>query len=87
MKQQDASPVDTANNMVEIAFVSAVNILTKKYGCKLVSCDYDKRQLEIEGPEDAQLKVALGLDKFLSQWEVKEPAYDWKKIDDNIRVN
>lgn len=82
MERRETGPSD-----IEVAFVSAVNILVKKYNCRLVDCDYEKRRLEIEGPEEAQLKVALGLDKFLSQWEVKKTDFDWKSFDKNIRMN
>ncbi|MCK4788138.1 MAG: hypothetical protein KAV87_30625 [Desulfobacteraceae bacterium] len=82
MERQETGPSD-----IEAAFVTAVNILAKKHDCRIIECDYEKRLIEIEGPPEKQLKVALALDKFLAQWEVKEPAYDWKRIDDNIRIN
>ena len=77
---------DTAPETLEIAFVTAVNILAKKHGCKVTECDYKNRLLEIEGPAKEQLKVGLALEKFLSQWEVKENEFiGWDKIDGTMQ--
>ncbi len=61
---QDTEPED-----IEIAFVTALNVLVKKYGCKLVDCSFETRYLEVDCPDDAdRVQLAQEIDRVFSQW-------------------
>lgn len=63
---QDTGPED-----IEIVFVTVINTLARKYGCKIIDCDYEKRYIELDCPDGAdQLQLSLELEKFLKQWSV-----------------
>jgi len=67
---------DTRPEDIEVAFVTAINVVAKKHGCKLIDCDFERKYIEIEGPEEAQLKVALAIDLFMHQWEIPQYVSD-----------
>lgn len=55
--------------MNESTNTPSLDIIVKtveQYGCKLVDIDLDNHILNIEGPQAAQTKCALALDKLLS---------------------
>ncbi len=62
---QDTKPED-----IEIAFVSTLNVLVKKYGCNLIDCNFETRYIEIECSNDAdRVRLAQEIDKIFEQWK------------------
>ena len=62
---------DTFPEDVETTFVTILNVLAKKYGCKVIDCDYEKKYIELDCPDESkQLRLSLELDKLLHLWDV-----------------
>jgi len=61
---QDTEPED-----IECCYKSNLNVLVKKYGCKLVDCNFETRYLEIDCPDSAdRVRLAQEIDRVFSQW-------------------
>jgi len=61
---QDTGPED-----IEIAFVTALNVLVRKHGCNLVDCNFETKYIEIDCPDDAdRVQLAQEIDRIFAQW-------------------
>ena len=50
------------------AFLYSVSVVADMYGCYISKIDIEKRILEIEGPEDMQVKCATVLEKLFKKY-------------------
>jgi hypothetical protein len=69
MPQEQATQKQKGAPMTESGNTPSLDIVIRiieQHGCKLVDVDLDKRILNIEGPEAAQVECALALDKLLN---------------------
>jgi len=61
---------DTAPEDIEVAFITAINVLAQKYNCIIVDCDFATRFIKIEGPEEKQVDLANEISKLFFQWQI-----------------
>lgn len=57
--------------ITESEFIERVNIIAESYNCRTVLIDPDARIINIEGPEDQQVKCANALIDIFEKYEVE----------------
>jgi hypothetical protein len=48
----------------EVLFIQAMSLIAHRFGCTITHIDYAKKEIHMDGPEDAQYDAAIAMTDY-----------------------